>query len=1044
MTKQKFLLSFGLAVLAAFNLAAQVSLNGSPSRVLGATSSEVTTVNPNLVEGRELFQPFGVAVDTTASPAILYVADTANNRVLAWRNAVDGENAKQSDLVIGQRNFYSTFTQGPGSNLSTGLNSPTGLAVDANGNLWVADAGNNRLLRYPKPFAQKDEGKELIEPDVVVGQQDFNSRAANGGEAGPNAKGLALIASNRIFRISLTFDPNGNLWVNDPLNNRVLRFPAASLNGSFPVADLVLGQPNFESRATAGTAAARFDKKILNGPTAVTIDPEGRVFVADSLIRVLAYRPPFTNGVAATRIAGLISTEKGQPTPPTTPINQIALGVSASNTLAPPEGLAIWGDSLMVLDIAAHRIVTYAPYDEWPEEAKQFSPSMIRVTGQLNFTSGKANGGGKEPGGNTFALPSAIAVHAQGNEIYVADSGNNRVLRLGAAPNFNQPMQVFGQMGYAFGSPNFVEGREFYLFNGFTPITGVPGSYANGGGIAVDGNRLYVADTMNHRVLGYKDVRTLVTGGRADIVIGQESLYHALINAPSNDADERNDGSLLLPSAVAVDAQGNLYVADSGNGRVLRFPSPFNQPEGTRHKANLVLGQSSFTSRIIDASSRTMARPFGVAVASDGSVAVSDAFHNRVLLFKPAEGGNFTNGQAAATVFGQADFNAVGVNREDARHLTTPRGLAFDGENRLYVADAGKNRIAIFDNAPASGSFSFPAFSITTGVNTATLKNPHFVYVSPRTGEIWATNTAAQQVVRYPIYSQLILTQRSDFAIGIGLPTLGLAVDQYGALFLADAANRVGIYYPSLVFRNAANFIGTTGQGARALAPGAYGSLGAAGVTLSEATVAFSTVPMPTILADTQVLLNGQPVPLHFVSPGQINFLIPNHAPTSGTMEATVIKQSTGHILASGVIPMGPYAPGLFTSAGSGTAALAATNEDGTINSPSNAAKRGQTITLYGTGLGTVPGAPADGDVPGQAVPGSVPQIIIGAGFVPPENIQYSGLAPSLIGVWQINVKIPEATAPGDAVPLSVILGSIPNNHVGAPYNQRTTISVKQ
>ncbi len=1044
MNQKRLLLSLGLAVLTVSSSAAQTSLNGTPGRVLGSPQIPISTVNPNLVEGRELFQPFGVAVDTTSSPAILYVADSGNNRILAWRNAVDGENAKQADLVIGQRDFFSTFALGPGTSLSTGLNSPTGLAVDANGNLWVADSGNNRLLRYRKPFDQKDEGAELVMPDLVVGQADFSSRAANGGSAAPTAQGLSFVATNRMFRVSLHLDAGGNLWTTDPVNHRVLRFPAATLGGNFPAADLVLGQENFESRTTGTNPAARINKKILNAPNGITTDPEGRIYVSDSLARVMVYLPPFTNGKEATRIVGLVSTATGQPAPPTTPVNRITLGITETGAIVPPEGIGVWGDSLVVADAAAHRIVAYPPFDEWPTEAKQFSPSMSMVIGQQSFTSGKQNAGGRESGANTFLFPTSFSFNSAASEMYVADAGNHRVIRLAGAPNFNQAMQLFGQVSYSWNSPNFVEGREFYLFNGFSAISGVAGSYASGGGITLDGNRLYVADTANHRVLGFRDVRTLITGGRADIVIGQDSAYQTQENSPFNEPGERNEGSLRFPSDVAVDQYGNLFVADSGNGRILRFPSPFDQPEGTRRKANLVLGQADFASRVTDASSRHMALPFGIAIAPNGNVAVSDAAHNRVLLFKPDEAGNFTNGQAASTVFGQPDFTSFAVNAGDTRHLTTPRGLAFDAEYRLYVADAGKNRIAIFDNAPVQGNYPFPAFAITTGVNTAALRNPHFVYITPRTGEIWVTNTLAQQVVRYPIYTDLVLNPRSNFAIGTGLPTLGVAVDDFGALYLADAANRVAIHYPSVIVRNAANFIGTEGQGARALSPGAYGSLGASGVTLADQTVAFSTVPMPKSLADTQVLLNGQPVPLHFVSPGQINFLIPNNAPSSGSMDVSVIRESTGQILATGLIPMGPYAPGLFTSAGNGTAQLAATNQDGSINSASNPAKRGDIITLYGTGLGSVAGAPDDGNVPGQQVHGPVPRVVIGAGFVPDGNIQYSGLAPGLIGVWQINVRIPENTAPGDAIPLSVILGSIPNNHVNAPYNQRTTISVKQ
>ena len=75
-------------------------------------------------------------------------------------------------------------------------------------------------------------------------------------------------------------------------------------------------------------------------------------------------------------------------------------------------------------------------------------------------------------------------------------------------------------------------------------------------------------------------------------------------------------------------------------------------------------------------------------------------------------------------------------------------------------------------------------------------------------------------------------------------------------------------------------------------------------------------------------------------------------------------------------------------------------------------------MSFFGTGEGVVPGAPPDGVAPtGAASTPLRPQVIIGAKFVPDENITYSGLAPGLVGVWQVNVKIPEEAAATSDVP---------------------------
>jgi sugar lactone lactonase YvrE len=343
-------------------VSAQIVLNPAPTRVLGHPRPGISQINPNLVEGRELYQPQGVAVDTSVSPPILYIADTGNNRVLAWRSLGGGANGATADLVIGQRDLFSTSALGPGTTLSTGLSAPTGVAVDRQGNLWVADSGNNRILRYPRPFAQTSD---LPFPDVVMGQTTLNGRTANAGNATPVDNGFSFAASGRTFRVSLTFDSAGNLWVTDPNNHRVLRFPPTAQARNGGAADLVLGQVDFVSRVTSSfSAASRANKSIMNTPSALTTEGSQRVYVSDGFGRVLVFAPPFTNGVAATRILGLSTTAT-----PAEPINNTTIGITSSGTLLSAEGLFFVNNNLGVVDTAAHRILLFPPADTWAAES---------------------------------------------------------------------------------------------------------------------------------------------------------------------------------------------------------------------------------------------------------------------------------------------------------------------------------------------------------------------------------------------------------------------------------------------------------------------------------------------------------------------------------------------------------------------------------------------------------------------------------------------------------------------------------------------------
>ncbi len=118
-------------------LEAQTVFNPAPSRIVGQAVLQqqgvLTAIAPNLVEGREFNNPQAVAVDASATPPILYVADFGNNRVLAWKNVSAFTKGNFADKVIGQRDLVSTAAEGPAGDLSTGLSSPVGVAVDRGG-----------------------------------------------------------------------------------------------------------------------------------------------------------------------------------------------------------------------------------------------------------------------------------------------------------------------------------------------------------------------------------------------------------------------------------------------------------------------------------------------------------------------------------------------------------------------------------------------------------------------------------------------------------------------------------------------------------------------------------------------------------------------------------------------------------------------------------------------------------------------------------------------------------------------------------------------
>ena len=1026
------------------NLGAQAvspAINDVASRVFGQPKlqSTIFTQAPNLVEGRELSSPQAIAFDTSVSPPIVYVSDTGNNRVLAWRNASSLSKGNFADLVIGQRNrdFTSTLAQGPGNanTLSTGLAVPGALAVDRQGNLYVADTGNNRILRYPAPFNQTGD---LLQVDLVIGQKTVSSgRLANQGLAAPTSKTLSFLTGAGAQVTGLAFDPAGNLWASDPFNNRVLRYPLSSLspNTPEPAADVVLGQPDFTIGTPATGASVKQDNRVnLFGPSSIAFDTRGNLYVADSLARVLYYVGPFQGiGIAAARVLGVNPTNaQGQQITPYP--NNFTLGfINSSGSLTGnPNGIFTVGDNLFVVDTPAHRVVHYGLPESWPAATNNIvSPPLIGAAlGQLNFTSGKANREKVEPDATTLALPTAGAALGNGSEIWIVDTGNNRVLSFAqdSPLSYSSANRLVGQADFNLNQPNLIEGREVNF-----------GSFA--GGVVFDRNsnppHLYVADFANNRILGFRDGRKVLPGQKADLVIGQPDMFHAVINYPNGSAGPLNDSGLFGPTAVAVDANGNLIVADSLNSRLLRFPSPFDQPAGMQH-ANLVLGQFSFTSSpVTDPSSQNMGQPWGLALLADGSIAASDVLHNRVLIFRKPRNGDFQNFQRAEAVLGQNDFNSRlpgnGINQ-----LDRPRHMGIDSSDRLYVADLGNNRVMIF---PVGGG-TLPTFGLARAVEIPGLNQPQGVTVSLATGEAFIANTGSNQVARVPEFTRLLFDGPTITASIASNGPLDIALDPSDNVVIAEGVNRVAFFYAKSTYQNAASY---NQQG---LAPGMLTYLYRLGkaFNLTDQTLSAPSLPWPTVLGDIQVTVNGTPAPIFTLSSSRIDFQVPQNAPTTGLADFLVTRVSTGEIIAAASLPMVPSNPGFFTLNQSGSGQLAATDSTGKVNSASSPIKAGTLITLYGTGLGVVPNAPPDGVAPSGDLraPKSTVVIINGESIDP----AYSGLG-AFPGGWQVNVKVPTTVICGQSnvCPGIVVLvlydGNYPSN-VGPSGRITTTIATTQ
>src|ERR1017187_93078 len=179
-----------------------------------------------------------------------------------------------ADVVYGQLGSFTTNTQNNGGVSANSLYSPTGIALDSSGNLYVADYGNSRVLFYPSGSTTATQ---------VYGQfGGFTTNTANLG---------GLSASSLNFPSGVALDSSGNLYVADYVNNRVLFY----LSGS-TTATRVYGQLGSFTTNTANNGGISANS--LDYPAGIALDSSGNLYVVDyGNSRVLMYPPTTTPGI---------------------------------------------------------------------------------------------------------------------------------------------------------------------------------------------------------------------------------------------------------------------------------------------------------------------------------------------------------------------------------------------------------------------------------------------------------------------------------------------------------------------------------------------------------------------------------------------------------------------------------------------------------------------------------------------------------------------------------------------------------------------------
>ena len=668
---------------------------------------------------------FGLAVDTSSATHHLYLVDPFNNRVLGWENAASFANGQAADLVIGQVDMFhsgcdqpaNTFNNATASNLCN----PTGVALDASGDLYIADFNDNRVIEYNAPYAayaglgqtctastpcQNELSANKVFGQFSGGSPSFTTIGCNGTSGENHTTSNEGMCGPEGVSVNPT---TGDLYVADALNSRVLVFlnPLASGGGNQgtsgfagdETADYVFGQTSFTAYScnqglSAPTASTLCGEMFFSGGGGVGVDADGNVYIADTdNNRVLQFNTPLSGNPppSTSFTANAVFGQGGSFT--TSSGNLGGSNPSATSLDAPIDVKVDDSFNVYIVDQDNSRIL------EFNSGGSRTNPSANTVLGQKNFVSNFC------PTASDTSLcdPAGVAIDSTGN-VFAADFYNNRVLEFDAplATENEAASAVLGQVFFDTGSHDLVDGKSLNL-----PPNVAIDPYSTP-------NHIYVSDgggneQFSNRVLAWYDAKTFANGQPADLVFGQPDFYHTAGNNGFNGPGQAGPDTLETPAGMTVDSSSNLYIVDTGNSRVLEYDNPFagfvpaNGPRLTTPGTPSGSSGDTVADRVFGTcgdftQNSCLSTDFADQLSGPEDVAFDPknnalyvSLNNPEAVFEynsPLT--NQTANLAIGTCGGGFSANNCGTTTSDAT-LSAPTGIAVDAQGNLFVADAGNN-----------------------------------------------------------------------------------------------------------------------------------------------------------------------------------------------------------------------------------------------------------------------------------------------------------------------------------------------------------------
>ena len=1006
---------------------------------------------PRLVNGgpatsAPLRDPIAVAVDPSGN---LYIADGYDNRI----RKVDASGIISTYAGTGVPGY--SGDRGPAA--SATLNLPIGIALDAKGNLYVADAGNSVIRR--------------IAVDGTI-----NTVAGNGNPKFAGDNGPAISA--QIDPVAVAVDSHGNLYVADGFNYRIRKIDTSG------IITTIAGNGMEGNSGDTGPAL----NAQIGLVTDLAVDNSGNVYLADYYNYEV--RKIDTSGIM-TNFAGGVQ------------YGSIADGIPATTAVMDPDGVAF--------DVAGNLYISDDNLNHTVLRRVDLSSGLIYTvagTGEVGFAGDGAGAASAQLNG-----PAGLAVN--GGAVYFADASNQRVRKVAngvittvagtgirdngpatsAFLNFPEGIAMDGSGKILVADTGNAEVRRFQAGGNISSLGQLQGGVPYGAAADKAGN-FYVTDEEPGSSGELPHILKMEPDGTTSIVAG---------NAPDGFAGDGGPATLAAlntPQGIALDAAGNIYVADYGNNRVRRIDT-----SGT---IETIAGNGKFqfsgdnglaTAAGID--------PFDLALDSAGDILVVDQFNNRIRKIAPA--GTITT----VVGTGLAGYSGDGGPAAEAQ-LNLPTGIALDGAGNMYIADSGNSVVrrvtpaglittiagngtltpSTGDGGPAAAAQLNP-FSIAVDaagkVYVTDLFNDHVRLLTPQTVKAasmsMVSGNGQSATVETGLAQPLVLKIADSTGAGVPGVVVTFAVSPEGAATVAPSpaitlndgtvaamvtlgSNPGAVTITALSYgvANVVFSLTALASNSPAIAAGGITSAGLSNPqvkVLSPGAIVtvFGTNFAPAGTAEQAGLVNGRlptnlsgvcvefatvRAPIFAVYPGQVNVQVPSVAP--GNVPVQVIKGcDTPQAVASPPVSVAAQATApeffYFTAAPSGANPIAAVNAvtggyvgapgliSGATFTPANA---GDYLTLFATGFGATNPVVAPGVLPSGSAQVTAPvSITFGGVTLDSSDILYVGLS-QFAGLYQVNIQVP-AGVPNGNQPLVITVGGI-----ASPANAFITVQNSQ